>query len=285
MKSLNEKNLQLVISSIKGKRLEYFLESTGLINASLAASGWVKWASRKADKGFSQGLGVSIEVPPRPRWDEPANPMYEPRHAVNWCLGSGYTTPTSEEIEMVINDLSPKELKKVSPELIRAWCELAKEKREAVEWLNSLRPLPVLTPVGLSPKVTKTLKEMNLDIDLPSIKMAEIAYNYAPRKHCDRKLPTFGEVMIGKAKKNGAEYCHTQLVPYVKWSEGIVHGRSRFSARNEQCEACGKKIPSGRFVPVEAVDKAHNNRLVSLWVGCDCANNIFGIKDVGVERK
>jgi hypothetical protein len=67
----------------------------------------------------------------------------------------------------------------------------------------------------------------------------------------------------------------------VVWSDGIIHGKSRFAGNG--CHACGKHIPSGRFVPVEAHDKK-SNKTISLWLGCDCAKNIFGIKDIGVEK-
>lgn len=278
MKTLNLKNIEIVTKNLSGKRLETFLVSLNLIQASLEAGGWVPGASRSSDKGFSQGCGKSIEVPPRPKFDDPANPMYEPRYEVEWCLRSAYATPSDEQIQMVLNDLSEKELKKVSKEMIVAWCALCQEKREAVKWLDASRPLPVVTAIGLSPKVTKTLKDMNLDLDLPSIKLAKIDFRMVPKLHMDPKGDKFGQEMIGR---DGEVIMEREY--FVSWSEGILHGQSRFTASMGQCEACGKGIPSGRFVPIEAFDKKRNN-LVSMWLGCDCAKNIFGVKDIGLKK-
>ena len=75
-----------------------------------------------------------------------------------------------------------------------------------------------------------------------------------------------------------------QAYHVVVWSKGSIHDQSRFSVKGSECEACGKNIPSGLLVPVKALDKNSGDRLISLWLGCDCSVNIFGIKDVGIAK-
>jgi hypothetical protein len=70
----------------------------------------------------------------------------------------------------------------------------------------------------------------------------------------------------------------------VLWPEGTAHGRSRFrvsEAGNSQCEACGHAIRSGLFVPLllDGGGVPH-----SLWVGRDCARNLFGCVVKGDAR-
>lgn len=283
MKGLNRKNIEIVMSAMKGKRLEHFLESLSLLEASLSAGGWVAGASRKIDKGFT-GCGYQIEVPERPSWEnknKKLEALYEARNEVNYCLRRGYYEPSLEQIEMAIADMSEKEKKKTPPELIRAWCALFSEKRRAKEYLDSMRKLPKITAIGLSPRVTTTLKEMNLDLDINSIKYPEIAYRVTPIYTEDDKI------LVKGGKKNDyyedkPQYCPIAYDPYVKWSKGIVHNTSRF-AMGGRCHACGKPIPSRRFVPMEAKDKK-SGKLVSMWLGCDCAKSIFGIVDEGMSQ-
>jgi hypothetical protein len=178
-----------------------------------------------------------------------------------------------KNVDASLSFLLPEEIKKLPLEFAKAWMELCNEKTLAIHELDRSRPLPVVTEIGLSLKVTKTMTEMNLDIDLSSVRMADLDFIWVDKRNLDTS-----EIMYdrqGNAIKE-KEY-------FVKWTPGIVHGQSRFYAGLSECEACGKNIPSGRFVPVEAHDKKHN-RLVSFWLGCDCAKNIFGIKDSGVKR-
>jgi hypothetical protein len=167
-------------------------------------------------------------------------------------------------------------LTKISDETLWAWIALAAEVRAVSELLDEARPVPVVTTIGLSPKVTATLTEMNLDLDLPSIKMAKIEARYRDEERFNKTTGEWEYVLL----KDGTRKQETYYV--VVWTDGIVHNRSRF-ASGAHCHACGKNIPSGRFVPVEAFDKK-SSKLVSMWLGCDCAKNIFGIKDVGVEK-
>jgi hypothetical protein len=283
MKSLSQKNIDIVTKSLSGNRLKFFLESLNCVQESLKAGGWLPGMSRKADKGFSQGLGPGIVVPKR-SWDVKETDLDKARYEVNWCLRSGYSEPTYYQLMLVASDLTKEERKKLSPELMIAWCLLCIEKRHAKEYLDGLRPLPVKTPVGLSPKATKTLKEMNLDIDMPSIKVAKINYYFVPAywsRHSTSDEKLHGKMMV-KEGENKAKYSVLDRRYFIDWTKGIVHGQSRFTHHTGHCEVCGKNIPSWTFVPLEALDKK-SGKLVSILSGCDCAKNIFGVKDIGIE--
>lgn len=160
---------------------------------------------------------------------------------------------------------------KLSDDVIRAWIELCVEKTKANQILQNARPKPVITKVGLSPKVTKTLKEMDLDLDLSTIQHP-IVYRMVPLT--DEK---------GKLIRDANKKKIMVLRPFVQFPDGTVFNMTRFSLKPHNCEACGKFVPSGMFTPLVAKDKK-SGKLVGMWVGTDCGRNIFGIKDLGFNR-
>lgn len=288
-KKLNEKLVETVAKALKGARLTKFLDSIKVINDSLEQGGWVSRGSVKANSGFSDICKIDINAAQE-------LPLADIRHftATDVCFllrhgseirkgvpayfsGTNYPETALEILQSGVTYLRETgNLKKISDDVILAWFYLVREKNIAVHLLDSLRPLPVVTSIGLSPKVTATLTECNLDLDLSSLKLAEIAFRFVQaKKWSDEKkkwLPVFD--------KNGA--CVLEKEYYPKWTVGTVHDQSRF-AGGRHCHACGKRIPSGRFVPIEAFDNYSKN-IISMWLGCDCAKNIFGIKDVGIGK-
>ncbi len=261
---LTQQNIEIVRSTMKGAKLAKFNESVGILEASLAQNGWITGGSRSAHKGFGQGSGINYN----PRWN------FSPEHPEDFNLGmcmvyGSANIITSGAIDRMFASGLVK--KKFTRQYVEAWIAVCKEAYEASEYLTGLRPAPVITAIGLSPKVTATLTEMNLDIKLPSIKMARIAY---------RKIPAFGK--DGQPLLNRFGQQIYESIPYVDWTPGTKFGRSRFSY-GCKCEACGKSIPSGMFVPIEADDQKSGDH-IGMWIGCDCARNIFGIKDIGVEK-
>lgn len=248
---------------MKGKKLEKLLASVAAINDSLEAGGWLKGLARSANSGFYQGSGIRVDE---------AGESYKNKALSELKFSLHYGHPV-KDVEAALKEVKVEELKKQSLEFVRAWMMLCNQKDLAIKELDSSRPLPVITKVGLSPKVTKTLTEMNLDIDLSSIEMAEVDFELVD------KLDKDGNVVYDK--KTGKVL--KEKYYFVKWSEGVRLGQSRFYAGFSECEACGKNIPSKRFVPIEAVDKKSKSK-VGLWLGCDCAKNIFGVKDLGINR-
>ena len=267
MNSLTPELVAKVAEVLKGKKLEKLMESIGILNESLAAGSWAPRGAVKVQAGFNQGFVPKYRLPYY------SGPEHDEDFSLEMCLGYGSTpyNVTKGSIDRLLaRGILPK---KVTREHIEAWVALSDEKVLAVEELNESRPRPVITAIGLSPKVTKTLKEMSLDIDLPSIKLAEIAYRLGPRRNRE------GQIMVAQ----DGSYSLLTKNYYVKWTPGTKHAVTRFSNLNCNCEACGRRIPSGQFVPIEADDATKGH--VGMWIGCDCAASIFGVKDQGLERK
>lgn len=285
-----------VSAELPGGKRKRLLDGIAVLKASLDQGSWTPRGSLKVSAATSQGLC-------RVRWPfeylnrEKATPAevraHDVRDGVEWALTYGrlrrpalMAEVTVPEIQTVLDAAAAKEIvpkigrKLVTAEQIHLWVRLLYMIEVATLGLDRSRPAPVITAIGLSPRVTSTFTECGLDLDLPSIKLAEIAFHKRFLFEADGspKLDRLGE----------HDY---ELIPYVKWSDGIAHDKSRFSWRNTksrgqylQCHACGKGIPSCMFVPIEAWDKRSQLK-VSLWLGVDCASNIFGIKDIGIEVK
>jgi hypothetical protein len=267
MNPLNPQLVAVVSSRLKGKKLENFLASVAVINDSIAQGGWVSRGRAKGDSGFYQGCGIHYD--PRYEGGQDGGDDF----ALGMCLnyGSDPGLPAAR-LSRAIDRLFERIPKCPDRRFVEAWVELCGEKSVAFAHLDASRPAPARTEIGLSPRVTATLKGAGLDVDLPSVKMPEIAYRLGP------KMTREGEVMMnreGTASVLDRYY-------YMKWAPGTKLGLSRFSDRPCNCEACGKLIPSGMFVPIEADDRKNGH--IGLFVGCDCARSIFGVKDVGIQR-
>lgn len=263
---LSYKNIEIVTKSLTGKRLKKFLESVAIFNESLEKQGWIKRGSVKAKSGFNQGLFTRLSTTDIFDNNTKNNESYK----LYSCLKYGSAGASVSSLKLI----SPELLKKYSKEFYQAWIELCNEKEEAIQLLNSFRPLPEISYIGLSPKVTATLVEMNLDLDIQSIKMAKIVPKLIPATDLN------GNTLYNK--HTGKMLFTTIYV--IKWSPEIKHNKSRFAENYGCCHACGKNIPSQRFVPIEAFDKK-SNQLISMWLGQDCSKNIFGIKDIGVKQE
>lgn len=122
----------------------------------------------------------------------------------------------------------------------------------------------VVDPTKVSPTVRKTLDGLNLN---------SLTIRVCPMEYRDE------EVLLPSGKKV------TTKVAYLVWPKGTKHGCSRFLTTNEnyQCQACGHAIRNPfNWVPVLVDNKAGVPH--SIWVGRDCAKNLFGIELVGALR-
>jgi hypothetical protein len=301
VKNLNPKLVSIVQSAMSGARLAKFNASVAILNESLAQGAWTPRGSVKASSGFYQGLAgyVNFDKNYSAKNNKAQDEAWDLMMTLSYGRGLGKADVERAIVTLRSGITSRKgEPAKYKPtdDQIKAWVALCEEKSAADELLDAARPLPRVTAIGLSPKVTKTLTECNLDLDLPSIQMAKIEPRQRPAfKWTKKRVPVVPEVMDPYTGKPATKEVNDKLVPAFKngkrvmetyyivvWSKGIVHGQSRFWG-NGGCEACGKQIPSGKFVPIEAKDKK-SGKLISMWLGCDCAANIFGIKDVGIEK-
>lgn len=291
MFTLDAKNIEIVQAFLKGARLAKFNASVAIIQESLAQGSWITRGSIKSQSGFYQGLAkirreshtgrdldlnwYCVAAVSSPIEYGGAPHLMTPHDAKDKKAWDAMTL--AEKQAQGIKALrAAGGLAKVSDEVLSAWLALTTQVRAVRDFLDAARPAPKVTAIGLSPKVTATLKEMNLDLDLPSIKPAKIE----PRQRDAWFFKKDTGESYRKKLKDGSWEQETYYV--VVWTDGIVHYQSRFGGTGN-CEACNKNIPSKKFVPVEAFDKK-SNKLISLWLGCDCSRNIFGIQDVGVEK-
>ena len=280
MKKLTSELVNVVRAALSGARLAKFDASVEVINTSLAQGGWTPRGSVKASSGFYQGLVKYIHFDRSYNLSDKEDKAQDAASSLRSTLNFG--SRMEHDVKLGIktlrssNDREGKPLKlKVSDEAILAWVALCNEVVKARAFLDDARPVPTITKIGLSPKVTMTLTECNLDLDLPSIRMADIDFKWVPAIKYDEKTKKFVPVFESDGKRKLVKHY------FVKWTPGIAHNMSRFAGGG--CHACGKHIPSGRFVPIEAKDK-RSGKLISMWIGCDCSRNIFGIKDIGIEK-
>lgn len=275
MKSLNQELINTISKNLKGNKLKKFIDSVNILNESLRQGSWVARGRVKADSGFYAGL---ITIPSCLEYNgfEIGTDLWKEMNEFSRCLNYGSSSTNFDStkcLELLKNGSSQgKKFKlKIEDDAVLAWVELCREKKKAFQLLDQARPAPVLTEIKLSPRVTKTLKEMKLNIELSSVRFPEL------KRHEDiiEEKDTYGKLVKKK------------IVSYeVIWPIGTLHGKSRFSnifVGDCNCEACGKFIPSRKLVPLYAKD-LNSNQFVSFWLGRDCASNIFGVKDIGVNK-
>lgn len=130
----------------------------------------------------------------------------------------------------------------------------------AIERLDSTRPIPTFTSLGVSPTLTATLKSLGIDASIETLRVCPIEW-----------------VQVEKVDPKTGKKSYYK-VGHMKWPEGTRHGLSRYNWSrhdNEQCQACGHAIRNPfNWVPL-VVDNAKGP--LSLWVGRDCAFSLFGV--------
>lgn len=144
----------------------------------------------------------------------------------------------------------------------KTWAEDFTPVAELVARLDATRPKPVILLATLSPTVLTNLSK-EMAVDFTTLECPEIVCN---------------KVETVDAKGNLVIEWETEII----WPEGTVHNRSRFAYgtnRNHTCHACGHAIKNSyNWVPL--VGKTAEG-YASLWVGKDCAKNLFGCKVTG----
>lgn len=129
--------------------------------------------------------------------------------------------------------------------------------QRAIEFLDSVRPLPVVTNLGVSPTVTATC-EM-LKVRSSTLRMPELVHEMVER------------TVDGKVQR--------VYVTRIVWPQGTRFGMSPYyvsDSGNRQCQACGHAIKNPfNWLPVLA--DTHDGVPVGFWVGRDCAKNLFGL--------
>lgn len=264
-----EGDIAAISAYFKGARLRDFLASIEVLRESVALGGWVSRGHVRAHKGFGKGIASHKAL------SSPANTRRynDPRCDVMYrCYRSAEfgSHLTEADIDAVTDDELVEIAPKVPVSTMRAWLRLVAAVSEICHDLDASRPAPVYTEIGLSRKVTATLEDARLDLDLST-----------------RRMPPLGSRWVraidAQTKKPAVDHAGNPVMTKVyfpKWPDGTVFGTSRFAGCD--CEACGKSIPSGLVVPVLVDDR--EGRPNGFWFGRDCARAILGIKDAGIEK-
>ncbi len=141
----------------------------------------------------------------------------------------------------------------------RTWAADFAPVAELMARLDATRPKPVYVFATLSPTVLKNVNAA-MGLNLTTVRSPEIIY-----------------VKVENLAEDGTKFWVWE--PEIVWPEGTVHNTSKFAYgtdRNNTCHACGHAIKNAfNWVPLLA-DAGTEPR--SLWVGKDCARNLFGCK-------
>ena len=184
-------------------------------------------------------------------------------YRLRWLVAGGSFSHAARALTMVAEGRKYVKNKDESAALdyVEAWATAMLPLAEAVSYLDSLRPAPVFTFLGVSPTVTATLAQSGFD-------------------HKTLRLPPVRREIIEETDKHGQTLRRIILV--LEWPEGTVHSGIRFHGRsgNSLCAACGHAIKNPfNWVPL-LVDNAEGTPH-SMWVGGDCARNLLGVRKDG----
>lgn len=249
-----------ILHWFKGKARERAADALTAVRRSLAAGYWEPKASRSTWAAFNKA-NVAINLG---RAHEGALDKLRGHSAPLGLRGFDVSMalcyPSARSIKAPINfdalhAQAPDDLKPVI-ESAREFCAAMRPLHEAMAQLDARRPPPVFTYLGVSPTVTALLQSLGLDA------------------HADNIKPAPFETI--QFQRVDGSWGWRQV---LKWPADTRHGQSRYQEPH-QCEACGHAIKNPfNWMPMLAHDG--NGVPYSLWVGTDCAKNLFGIKVSG----
>lgn len=145
-----------------------FEKGLGVLRASIAQGQWVPRGKATVLAAISQGMVKGRQLPDRHSYAPEAavisNPAWDEYNELERSLEFGHDYRGKHTIAAA--------LIKIPEHVQRAWFEVCIGVRELCSVLDRIRPKPVITSVGLSPRVTKTLQEMGLALDLSTVACA-----------------------------------------------------------------------------------------------------------------
>lgn len=159
------------------------------------------------------------------------------------------------------------DVERAALETAAQWAEDFAPLAELVERLDATRPKPSYVVGKISPATfANVCSTMNLDltsVEVPPMKMHRIE-----------------EMKDGKLVIRW----HVEIL----WPEGTKHNQSKFAfgskTGNNQCHACGHAILNAfNWCPLVARPRK-GGAPVALWVGRDCARNLFSVQMEGEAR-
>lgn len=242
-------NKTAVLKYFSGKSLARAIEALDILERCVEAGSWEPGVSRKVRAALNaQNKARLLERSISPILRSIPNKKY----ICVWMQAPG--ARTNEFAGLTGLGLVEAEAVESYTEWFDAWAPI----RDALTRLDNTRPRTVVTKLGLSPLVESTLRSIGAtSVDMPEIKFETI------------------EVQTPK----GVVY---KQVGRIVWPEGTLHDTSPHchdDGRFVTCHACGHRIYDAfGWVPLVAFG---SEKPRSLWVGRNCAHNLFGIKVTG----
>lgn len=178
-------------------------------------------------------------------------------------FGQVLRAPSALELADKLAPFCRNDSERAALERARKWATDFTPFAKLIELLDMSRPkITVRVMKTLSPLVAKNVGEA-MGVKLDTIEMPEIKYEWRLRMM----------MIAGKATQV------RMLIGTIVWPQGTQHNRSRHAHKNSNCHACGHMI-SNAFNWIPLVAKTDSGP-VSLWVGRDCAKNLFGCEVEG----
>jgi hypothetical protein len=256
-------NKASVLKWFTGKSLTNATLALEMLEASIEAGYWLPKASTKVRAALSKANVIAKLAKATPtletigRYGLQENGMavsgWEVRH--NAWFGS-FCNAQDVHYDAVMERTDNVELRNVIA-TVKAWASDLAPVAAAIKKLDMTRPKPVFTTLGVSPTVTATLAHIGVVGSLETLRACPIE--------------TFEVERVNP--KTGKKEIVTKL--RLVFPEGCLHGSSRHHS-DTQCQACGHGISNPYNWVVLLIDDAQG-RTHSLWVGRDCARNLFGI--------
>lgn len=264
-------NKTAILSWFTGKALTEAQHALGLLEQSLELGSWIPGASRRCHSAMSKSnvakkFAKANEEAYRAIGATETNRYSTPGWSMWFMLffGSVFDSRNANFAEVRKNlpldgssklvDYAELYLKDMTPVA------------DAMAMLDATRPIPVFTKLGVSPTITKTLEGIfgrGMDFKMDKI--------YVCPSHLE-KLESVDD-------KGQTVY---RFVMVLDWPANTVFRASRFANTGsaDQCHSCGHAIRNPfNWVPILAEDTLGTPH--ALWVGRDCAKNLFEIKAEG----
>jgi hypothetical protein len=247
-----------------GKSLVNAQAALNMVEASLAHGSWLPGSSRKVRAALTKAnVATKLGKTNEKALERIGVPEGAPHYSLNksgWeiafmlrfgvarrditehlRLAYDATTGDNDALRNVIV-----QAKRFSEDIAEVWA--------AVGRLDATRPVPVFTNLGLSPTVTATVTTLGAT-----------SFTVCPMEY---------KTVEGIDAKTGRTVYKTVVI--LHWPEGTRHRTSKYANRTSCCEACGHRISNPyNWVPL-VLETAHVPR--SLWVGRDCARNLFNVE-------
>lgn len=249
-----------VLAYFKGKARDKAAGALHAINESLEKGAWLKGWSRKVRGALNKTDRVVRPIIALWTWAPTEDGdldglMWNMKH----CLDYGQFERAQHQ-KVGVNKL-PAALRPLASYFV-GYRDAFAPVVQAMKTLDSMRPPPVITNLGVSPTVTKTLEAL----DAVKVECCPMHKEKWEREFLNKKT--------GKIEKE------IVTVMVLDWPAGTKHSTSRFSAWKCQCEACGHGIRNPfNWIPLILTSKDGTPR--SLWTGADCAHKLFGFKLTG----